>query len=389
VINAARASCSHLKLFVAQSEKKYSHKAAAEYKKFLSKAVHESSEHNLNSLLSKSDDADDPKGLDGLISSLAATATTNAAPAGTSAVPAAVTAVVVTETTVFRSTPPPAPKGTLNISAAASTDNLAGQAGASSHGNTPPPAPDATASTGSIAENAAEDSPNTAAAEANADALKMLKLGAKKPPAKKAGMGAKKLVTSSSADVRIESFELVETRAATAAQEEEDRRLAQQLQAQENANASSGRVAAMMAEADGTGKSSLYRSTSNTSSNTNLSSGSSSRYQTASPAPSASAYRSAPAAGGTTASKGGGESYAARNKYGAQKGISSDQYFGRDEADAAQARARLGQLQGSQAISSDMVYGRGGDRQDSSDDGGATLEKLKDSVAGFFDSFGK
>jgi ADP-ribosylation factor GTPase-activating protein 2/3 len=378
----------NLKLFVAQSEKKYSHKAAAEYKKFLSKAVHESSEHNLNSLLSKSDDADDPKGLDGLISSLAATATTNAAPAGTSVAPAAVTAVVVTETTVFRSTPPPAPKGTLNISAAASTDNLAGQAGASSHGNTPPPAPDATTSTGSIAENAAEDSPNTAGG-ATAAALKMLKLGAKKPPAKKAGMGAKKLVTSSSADVRIESFEQVEKRAATAAQEEEDRRLAQQLQAQENANASSGRVAAMMAEADGAGKSSLYRSTSNTSSNTNLSSGSSSRYQTASPAPSASAYRSAPATGGTTASKGGSESYAARNKYGAQKGISSDQYFGRDEADAAQARARLGQLQGSQAISSDMVYGRGGDRQDSSDDGGATLEKLKDSVAGFFDSFGK
>ena len=81
------------------------------------------------------------------------------------------------------------------------------------------------------------------------------------------------------------------------------------------------------------------------------------------------------------------ESYAAREKYGNQKGISSDQFFGRDEADAAEARSRLQALRGSQAISSDMVYGRGGGGDE--DDGSATLEKLKDSVAGFFDSFGK
>ena len=60
----------------------------------------------------------------------------------------------------------------------------------------------------------------------------------------------------------------------------------------------------------------------------------------------------------------------------------------RDQEDAETMRTRLGQYSGSTGISSDMMYGRG--RAESDDDGSsATLEKLKDSVAGFFDSFNK
>jgi ADP-ribosylation factor GTPase-activating protein 2/3 len=363
-----------------QSEKKYNSKAAPEYKKHIQKLLHELSGSNLASR-SRSDDANDPKGLDGLISSLAATSTSAAAPATTTPPPVLSAAVPMPET-VFRSTSATVtPKGTLNISAAASTDNLAGA------GGTPPPA-EATP-TGSVATEAPV-AESTAAADANAagaDALRLLKLGAKKPPAKKAGMGAKKLVTSSSADVRMESFEQVEKRTTVAAQEVEDRKLAAALQAQENA--SSGRVAAMMTDADGAGKTSLYRSTSNTSSTASLggSSTGSSRYQTGTSGASAapSTYRNSPARPASNAK--GPESFAARDKYSGQKGISSDQFFGRDEEDAANARARLGQLQGSTSISSDMIYRNRQESED--DDGSATLEKLKDSVAGFFESFGK
>ena len=68
------------------------------------------------------------------------------------------------------------------------------------------------------------------------------------------------------------------------------------------------------------------------------------------------------------------------------------------QEDPEVVRGRLGKFSGSSAISSDMISGKSnaygaydpsrGSYGDS-DDGSATLEKLKDSVAGFFDSFGK
>lgn len=330
---------------------------------------------------SQSDEAMVPKGLDGLMSSLSVTNTSTAIPSNTSAPPTqtpATTAASSAPETVFRASPAPQPKGTLNISAAASSDNIAGSV--TSAASTPTTAPD-TNTAASTAAAVAAPTQSSVAADTNADALRMLKLGAKKPPVKKAGMGARKLVSSSAADVRIESFEQVEKRTTAAIQEEEDRKLAMQLQAKENA--SSGRVAAMMMDGEsGTSKTSLYRNTSNTSSNTSLNVGagsSSGRY----PSSAGSSTRG----NATTASKGGPESFQARDKYSNQKGISSDQFFGRDEEDAAMAKMRLEHMKGSQAISSDMMYGNRNSSED--EDGSATLEKLKDSVAGFFESFGK
>ncbi len=125
----------------------------------------------------------------------------------------------------------------------------------------------------------------------------------------------------------------------------------------------------MMAESEGSAKQSIYRSTPATST--------SGKTTTAS-----NGYR-APASSTN-------KSTTARDKYSSQKGISSDQYFGRDQEDPAVLASRLGQYSNSSAISSDMMYGRGGrsgSYDDNEEDGSATLEKLKDSVAGFFDSF--
>lgn len=351
-----------------QSEKKYSSKAAPEYKKLIAKLVSEA-HGTLSSLRSRSrsEDANDAhaKGLDGLMNSLAMNTQTSGQQVSAPA-PAQTTA----PETIFRVSPTPVvPKGTLNISAAASTDNLAAVAPA-----TPEAEP----------EVSAEETAAVAANHAGADALKLHKLGAKKPAAsKKGGMGARKIVTNTPSDVRIESFESVEKRAAVAQQEVEDRKLAQQLQQQEAAtaaqNSSSGRVAAMMAEAETSSKQSIYRTYPATAT------GTAGKTTTAS---GGNGYRTSSST--SASSSKGVESTAARDKYSSQKGISSDQYFGRDQEDPALIKSRLGQYSNSSAISSDMMYGRANDPSgsyDDGDDGSATLEKLKDSVAGFFDSF--
>jgi len=68
---------------------------------------------------------------------------------------------------------------------------------------------------------------------------------------------------------------------------------------------------------------------------------------------------------------GGNESTYARDKFGTQKGISSDQYFGRgsyDPAAAAEAQQRSAQFGGATAISSNAYFGRPED--DDEDHGG-------------------
>lgn len=168
--------------------------------------MHEAS-HGPQSLRSRSrsDDANDThaKGLDGLINSLSMNTSTSAAPVSA---PAPVQNSV--PETIFRVSPTPVvPKGTLNISHAVEPVEVAEE-------------------TVSV-----EDAAAAHANAASADALKLHKLGAKKPAAsKKAGLGARKIVTNTPSDVRIESFESVEKRAAVAQQEVEDRKLAQQLQ---------------------------------------------------------------------------------------------------------------------------------------------------------------
>lgn len=66
------------------------------------------------------------------------------------------------------------------------------------------------------------------------------------------------------------------------------------------------------------------------------------------------------------------ENTAARDKFGGQKGISSDQFFGRNNYDPsakAEAQARLGQFAGASAISSNAYFGRP-DEEDQSQYGG-------------------
>ena len=198
-------------------------------------------------------------------------------------------------------------------------------------------------------------------------------------------------------------------------QEDADRKMALSLQAQETSGVaassasgssadsellSTGRVAAaLMDDSSSSSGSSKYRSTPNQSSNSSASS---------------SLYRSSSSAAGSSSSSQsqGSESHSARDRYGKQKGISSDQFFGRDQEDEERARGRLQQLSGSSSISSDMIYSdgahsaAGGSVMDMvgstwsslrTNQGGArpgapsgtALNKLSESVAGFFDDIQK
>ncbi|CAE7621987.1 unnamed protein product [Symbiodinium microadriaticum] len=80
-----------------------------------------------------------------------------------------------------------------------------------------------------------------------------------------------------------------------------------------------------------------------------------------------------------------GESYVARDKYSNAKSISSDQFFGQDDAHAAEMRTRLDKYAGASAISSDMVYHNAAPVDYSQQgNGGVDLDRLKDSVKDFF-----
>ena len=201
-------------------------------------------------------------------------------------------------------------------------------------------------------------------------------------------------------------------------QEDADRKMALSLQAQETSGVaassasgssadsellSTGRVAAaLMDDSSSSSGSSKYRSTPNQSSNSSASS---------------SLYRSSSSAAGSSSSSSssqsqGSESHSARDRYGKQKGISSDQFFGRDQEDEERARGRLQQLSGSSSISSDMIHSDGAHsaaggsvmdmvgstwsslraNQGAARPGapsGTALNKLSESVAGFFDDIQK
>lgn len=175
----------------------------------------------------------------------------------------------------------------------------------------------------------------------------------KKAVSSKKTIGAKKLDTSAS-EVRIESFESVERRKAQAVQVSEDFSLAVALQATENPTDSS-RLDAVYTE-------------------TQL--------------PQPSSYRStAPPVQPSPTSASNAESFAARDRYTGAKSISSDSFYGRDKEEAAAARARLGTLSSSSAISSDMLHGNSAmDRSDSSSWEGGDWQG---SVKGFFDDIQK
>jgi len=184
----------------------------------------------------------------------------------------------------------------------------------------------------------------------------------KKPIVKKS-LGARKL-SGSNADVKIESFESVEKRATKvyhkyhfqhyyyfhyyyyyyyykAAQEEEDKKLAISLQKAENNSSSEGgssRIASIYQE---TQTQSIYRAPPSTQ-------------QT-----STSVYSNRPISNSNTVVSKVGESYQARERYSSAKGISSDQFFGREEEDTLSAREKLSKFSSATAIGSDMLYNDG------------------------------
>lgn len=199
-----------------------------------------------------------------------------------------------------------------------------------------------------------------------ASAMRLIgKTTAKKPVVKK--MGAKKLVDNPAAD-RLVSFEVIEQRQVKAVQEEEDRKLAVKLQDMEVTESGGSRIAAALREEEV----SKYRSQ---------------------PAPAVHSSRpGVPAASHGSA----GESFAAREKYSKAKSISSDQYFGHDQADADRMRGRIEKFSNSSAISSSMLYDDEAPRNGSGNlsgryvsngngEEGLSLDKLKDSVSGFFE----
>jgi hypothetical protein len=151
---------------------------------------------------------------------------------------------------------------------------------------------------------------------------------------------ATRLLSSSAADDRFESFESVEKRATKAVQEAEDHKIATQLQTQENSSGAESGVSRLGSiykelEADNNSRSTPYQAST-----------SSSIYGSSkAPESSTSSYVAATSS----------ESYAARNKYSSNKGISSDQFFGRDEEDMEQMKNRLNKLSTANAIGSDML----------------------------------
>jgi ADP-ribosylation factor GTPase-activating protein 2/3 len=89
------------------------------------------------------------------------------------------------------------------------------------------------------------------------------------------------------------------------------------------------------------------------------------------------------------------ETSVAREKYGNAKAISSDQYFGRDAVTNSEIRSKLDKFSSASSISSDMFYGndeddyrqsaRGSNTRNRVDSGDIAFDKLKESVEDFFE----
>ena len=364
------------KIYFLQSEKKYKTKAAQEYRRHLTTVQHEDHAAGMSVLSNRSrDEAESPEkgsmgakwdsgtGLDNLMNDLGgggkksddAPTTVFAAPttaaAATRPTPAPVPVVVT----------PAAPIGTLSVASVNST----------------------------VPASASNDS-NDGFGDAFDNAL-----ASKKPiVAKKIVAGAKKSIIrklgSAPADVRLESFEAVEKRSTKTAQDEEDHKLAGKL-SQEGSGTSS-RLAAIYQEAEAS--TSIYRSAPAPTGN--------SLYQVPAASSSSSKYGGS-AGGSTTTTYTGAESNIARSKFASNKGISSDQFFGRDEEDVEAMRGRLNKLSTSSAISSDMLssdaavndyrnngmsssMGSGYSNHMAGGGGGLTgIDQLKDSVSNFFE----
>ena len=212
-------------------------------------------------------------------------------------------------------------------------------------------------------------------------AVKVGTLG-KGPKKSSKKIGARKITAAVNKDVDdgLDSFEKVEERAEAAAQEMEDAQLARKLQATEisNAPAGSSRLAAVYADAESIYTAPQKQQNSSYSMSGTASSAAPYGYQSGQPSssPRGGGYNS----GGNIAPGDAVERFGSK-----AKSISSDAYFRRDQVDTREMQSRLEAYRGSSAISSDMLNGNPDAREDEEEDG---LSVLKDSVKDFFSQLG-
>lgn len=246
--------------------------------------------------------------------------------------------------------------------------------------STPPPQP-----IGSLSVHSVVGGPVLCGVEVNdlSAGVEAMKLMSKPTINKKVGTAKKSSVRKLSCvdnEVTLDSFEAVERTTIRAQQEETDRVLAVKLNRELNDSSmgfssdnSSGRVAVIMREEESPASKSLYRSPVAVGVSNNS--------------------KSVLRAGNSTGNEyfGTNESHEARSKYANVKSLSSEQFFGQNEGDVAIFRDKLDRYSGSTSISSDMMHG---DDNSSGHVGtgnmrSSNLDKLKDSVSGFFDDIQK
>lgn len=302
------------------SEKKYKTKAAQEYRRHLQKLVESESLADDAGVVEKVDEA--AGGIEGLLVSVSnATSTDNLAQL--SVVTSSAPSPDPIAETVFQ------PTARSQIQAIGTLDILA----------------------------AVADGGEDAATSDVAPELMRPKLAAKKVAKK--GLGAKR-IDANPADVSLESFEKVE---------KQQQKVTAQVE-KKAAEESVSRVSLVYTETEKSAiahppaVSSIYRPV-----------------NAAAVAKPGSSYSSSQTKSGASSST--EESYLARGKYSSAKGISSDQFFGRDEADDFTARSKLQTFSNATSLSSEMFS----DQQNSADNNG--LEALKDSVATFFSDVSK
>jgi len=340
------------------SEKKYHTKAALEYKKYLHKlALESNSSSNFGTTASppstsKVDDTwNGDNELDNVIRSLSGQKLDELAdktPAIKPVVPIEKPPVTVTTTPVA---PVPTTVFTAPTTSASTTAAPIGK-------------------TSTLDVTMFNDSSSVSSASTTAT-IKSITGFKKSASAPKKSLGAKKLGVSSSSDIKLESFETVEKRTTEALQEEEDRKIAINLQNKERELSGSSRL------------NNVYQD--------------SLQYTNSAATP---LYSEPPrslnvSATNTKVSSVSNETSVAREKYGNAKAISSDQYFGRDAVTNSEIRSKLDKFSSASSISSDMFYGndeddyrqsaRGSNTRSRVDSGDIAFDKLKESVEDFFE----
>lgn len=250
----------------------------------------------------------------------------------------------------------------LMLSVSSSTDNLRslGTSGTTS------PAPEtvfaSAASTqrsqlpsvGTLSVTAVQEGGQESTTETAVESLKSHKLNARKVTAKK-GLGAKRMETSA-ADGGLDSFEKLERQQKLSAAKIGTSAASSDFNAPSRISTLLSETEASMApQAPVT--TSLYRS----------------------PDPPSTGLKTST----STYASSGASSNLAQSKYAGAKGISSDQFFGREEEEGVVAKSKLQSYSKATAISSDMLNGN----RESNDDDGidlSGLDALKDSVSNFF-----